>query len=86
MLQCIPNKRRNVVKAWREKDALCLKLENGLQRIVPVNSGIVRVLFTEKESFSDQEKPGIIELPTFGDWSYQVTGEAFVLEMKHLKV
>ncbi|MBP5669284.1 MAG: DUF4968 domain-containing protein, partial [Lachnospiraceae bacterium] len=86
MLQCIPNKRRNVVKAWREKDALCLKLENGLQRIVPVNSGIVRVLFTEKESFSDQEKPGIIELPTFGDWSYQVTGEAVVLEMKHLKV
>lgn len=84
MLGCIPQKKRNVVKAWREKDALWLKLENGLQKIVPVNSWILRVMFTEKESFSNEEKPGITKLPPFGDWSYQVTGEAVILEMKNL--
>ena len=67
MLGCIPQKKRNVVKAWREKDALWLKLENGLQKIVPVNSWILRVMFTEKESFSNEEKPGITKLPPFGD-------------------
>ena len=63
MLYCVPCKKKNVTKAWREGEALWLKLESGLQKLVPVSNGILRVLYTEKESFSAEEKPGILSLP-----------------------
>ncbi len=86
MLYCVPCKKKTITKAWREGDALWLKLECGLQRLVPVSDGILRVLYTEKESFSEEEKPGILSLPAFADWTFRELEEEVFLEMKHLKV
>lgn len=86
MLYCVPAKNRRIVSARREGDALVLRLECGLQKIVPVADGIVRVLFTEKGEFSKEEKPGIVELAPFADWTFEEDAEKVVLKMKSLRV
>ena len=109
MLYCVPAKKRAVVSVERREDALWLQLECGRQKIVPIRDGIVRVLFTEKETFSgeekreasdlsrdkengevnmpaDSEKPGILALTAFPDWSYEETEDAVVLRMQRLSI
>lgn len=86
MLYCVPGKKKNIVKAWREGGALWLKLESGLQKIVPACDGIVRVLYTERECFSAEEKPGIIDLPEFEDWEWQETERTVRICLKRLQV
>ena len=86
MLYCVPAKKRTIVKVERREDALWLQLACGRQKLVPICDGIVRVLFTEKEAFSNEEKPGILNLPTFPDWSYEETETAVFLRMKSLSI
>ena len=86
MLYCVPCKKRNIVKVWREEDALWLKLETGLQKLTPVGDGIVRIQFTEKEEFSLGEKPGILELKSFAEWTYEESEHLVTLRMKGLTV
>lgn len=86
MLYCVPNKKRSVVRVERREDALWLFLENGLEKLIPVDEGSIRVLFTEKEAFSGEEKPGILALEPFGDWTFEETKESIVLKMACLQV
>ena len=86
MLYCVPNKKKNVVKAWREGGALWLKLETGLQKLQPVSDGIVRILHTEKESFSTEEKPGILDLPPFEEWEFSENEKTILFTSKNLRV
>ena len=86
MLYCVPAKKRTIISVERREDALWLQLACGRQKLVPICDGIVRVLFTERESFSDEEKPGILNLPAFSDWSYEETETAVFLRMKSLSI
>lgn len=86
MLYCVPYKKKNVIKAERREDALWLTLSNGLQKLVPVSDGIVRVLYTEKETFSGEEKPGVVASAPFEDWTYEEREDAILLRMKELLV
>lgn len=86
MLYCVPCKKRSIVKVWREEDALWLKLECGMQKLVPAGEGILRVLYTEKEEFSLDEKPGILELASFPEWTYEENEHFLTLRMKGLTV
>ena len=61
MLYCVPAKKRTIVSVERREDVLWLQLACGRQKLVPICDGIVRVLFTEKETFSDEEKHETLE-------------------------
>ncbi|MBO4750528.1 MAG: DUF4968 domain-containing protein [Lachnospiraceae bacterium] len=86
MLYCVPAKKRNIVRVERRENALFLYLECGLQRLTPVCDGILRVQFTEKESFSEGEKPGILALSPFSDWTYEEKADAVILRTKGLSL
>ncbi|MCR5461273.1 MAG: DUF5110 domain-containing protein [Acetatifactor sp.] len=61
-----------------------MKLECGLQKLAPVGEGILRILYTEKEGFSLDEKPGILGQKPFPEWTYEVSEHLVTLRMKGL--
>ncbi|MBR5421168.1 MAG: DUF5110 domain-containing protein [Lachnospiraceae bacterium] len=85
MLPCVPYEDMKLKSIRREGDALVLVLQKGMQKIVPVGEGIVRVLYSQKElGENEYEKPCLAELAPFPEWSY-TEEESFVrLEMPRL--
>lgn len=86
MLYCAHYEKQAVLRVQREEDALWLYLQHGLQKLVPVDAGTVRILYTKKESFSNQEKPGLTELSPFADWSFEEDADEICLKMPALTV
>ena len=86
MLYCMPYEKMAVKECFRAEGALWLILEHGMQKLVPVDEGSIRILYTKRESFSHAEKPGIVELPSFEDWTYEEAEEKLFLRMKELWV
>ncbi len=60
MLSPSPYKSRKITKAERKGNALYLFSEAGQHRIIPVGSNIFRITYTERNAFSEAEKPGVI--------------------------
>ena len=86
MLYCVPAKDRSMKSVERKGDALFVTLQSGLQKLMPLSDGIIRVQFTEKESFSDAEKPGIVKLPAFSDWTHEETAEKLTVRTKAISL
>lgn len=57
----------------RIQDVLILHSDHGIIKLEPKSSQIIRVVYTLKDSFSDQEKPGVIYKDVYGDWNYDET-------------
>ncbi len=60
MLSPSPYKSRQITRVEKRGNALYLTSEAGLHRLIPVNENVVRITYTEKDSFSDVIKPGVI--------------------------
>ena len=86
MLEAIPWKLCCITKTDRKGDCLFLYSERGMHRIEPKTAGIVRITYTEREVFSDREKPGVIQKTGWGDWSYREDGETVVYCSPKLRI
>lgn len=84
MMEVIPRKGSEIMKIWREKDALYLKQEKGLIRLMPRDGGILRVSYTVEEVFpleKDYE-----DTAKEIDWDYNITDDILCLQMQCLMV
>ncbi|MCR5503937.1 MAG: glycoside hydrolase family 31 protein [Lachnospiraceae bacterium] len=87
MLDCIPYEDMRLESAERKNDALVIKLKKGIQKLVPVDEGTLRVLYSHRElSENDADKPCIVKLPAFSDWDYEEGKDAVLLKMPKLTV
>ncbi|MBO4900364.1 MAG: DUF5110 domain-containing protein [Lachnospiraceae bacterium] len=102
MLDCIPYEDMRLKRASRAGDSLVIQLEKGVQKISPVDERSVRVRYTLRsvtddeissddkisaDLFSDdKDKPCIIDLPHFSEWSFSEDEDLLYLDLPELKV
>lgn len=86
MLYCAAYRRPEIKRIERREEALWIYFEQGMQKLIPMDANAIRVLYTEKERFSEDAKPGILDLPTFADWTYTEDAQSILLKMAHLRV
>lgn len=70
MLVAVPWKSNCIVKTERKEDGLYLYSERGVHRIQPKAEGIARITYTERESFSKRQKPGVIRTAVWEGWDF----------------
>ncbi len=71
MLQAELRKKRNITKAYRQDNALYLEAEAGLTRIIPQESGILRVSFTKVATFSTVQGENFADLSASCQWTWE---------------
>jgi hypothetical protein len=79
-----PDKKITGVK--RIKDTLILSSESGRIKLEPKSAEIVRVVYTLKDTFSEQEKPGVIYKDVFSGWDYKETENEILLDTGKLSL
>lgn len=70
MLYAMPWKSCRITKAERSGDCLYLYSDRGMHRIEPKSATVVRITYTEREAFSEREKPGVVRSAVWGDWEF----------------
>lgn len=82
------NKRldRKIERVARLQDTLVLYSQNGMTKLEPKSSEIIRVVCTLKDNFSTGDKPGVICKDVFGDWNYRETDSAIYLTTNSLSL
>lgn len=70
MMSAVPWKSCRITKAERKDNRLFLCSDRGLYRIEPKAAGIVRITYTEREAFSERNKPGVICASVWEDWEF----------------
>lgn len=79
MLTAIKPKSRTIKKIYKEKDVVFLISEFEKIRIQVKDQNIIRVTATRQDSFSDKERPGVINGETSNDYELKDdTGEAII--------
>ncbi len=71
MLQAELRKTRDITKAYRQENALYLEAEAGLTRIIPQESGILRVSFTKGATFSPAQGEEFADLSASCQWTWE---------------
>ena len=84
MLNVVKGKSRAIEKAERKENSLYLYSEAGIHRIEPKNDAVIRVTYTQREEFSNTEKPGVLLRTVFPDWDYMETDTEIWLKMRRL--
>ena len=84
MLNVGKGKSRTIEKTERKENALYLYSEAGIHRIEPKNDAVIRVTYTQREEFSNTEKPGVLLRTVFPDWDYMETDTEIWLKMRRL--
>lgn len=86
MLYCAPAKKRNITQVTGIEGGILLHSEAGIHRIVAVNEKVIRISFTEREQFTDREKPEILKNDTFRDYTYQESEEKITFSTASVSV
>ena len=84
MLNVVKGKSRAIEKAERKENSLYLYSGAGIHRIEPKNDAVIRVTYTQREEFSNTEKPGVLLRTVFPDWDYMETDTEIWLKMRRL--
>lgn len=84
MLEVNKRQDRRILRAERLKDALILSTNAGRIKLEPKSSEIIRVVYTLREDFSEQEKPGVICRESFAQWHNEETEEEILLYTERL--
>ncbi len=80
MLSSMPGKSFRIMNWERQEGSLLLSLECGRERLTPIDERTVRVQYTERENFSEMEKPGVLKQPCFEGWEIrEEPGEIWIL-------
>lgn len=76
----VANKRagNNIIEVRRSQGKLILCTNNGMIRLEPKASCIIRVVYTQRDTFSAEDNPGIIHRDAYEEWSYS-DGEKKIL-------
>jgi len=85
MLFVWKEKSRKITEVKRRGDALYLKSELALHRIMPYTDMIIRLSYTYDEAFSQALKPGVIAEPSV-EWDFHETEEEIVLHTGRVQV
>lgn len=86
MLQVEKRKNFNVIGTERYMNSLYLHTEKGDIRIAPQSPSVIRVSYTQKESFSDSAGVGIEAVQDYEDWTYRAGEEEVTLLTEKLDV
>lgn len=86
MLCAVEGKNSAIVRVERREDRLYLYSEAGMHRLEPKDSGTVRITYTQAESFSEEEKPGVVCREVFGGWEYLEDEREIQLRMEKLEI
>lgn len=85
MLQAELRKRRNITKAYRQGNALYLEAKAGLTRVIPQESGILRVSFTKGDTFSKTQGEEFADLSASCQWTWSENDAEIRLVTKSLQ-
>ena len=89
MLYCEPYPILKIADVKREGDFLTLKLAQGIQRIIPVSDRSIRVIYTKDDTINEEtikNKPGIIDLEPYSDWTFEESDKEVVIKLPKLKI
>lgn len=70
MLEVQKRPRRTITGVSRVGDALLLYSSNGIIRLEPKSACIIRISYTLRDQFSNEEKPGVIFKDSFAEWDF----------------
>ncbi|NLL01094.1 MAG: DUF5110 domain-containing protein [Clostridiales bacterium] len=79
-----PSKR--ITSVERVQESLMLYSAHGTIRLEPKSSTIIRVSYTLRDIFLDEEKPGVICSDTFADWDFTQTEDEIRLNTDSLSL
>lgn len=85
----VVNKRPDsrIIQAERVNNVLILSSHNGRIKLEPKSQDIIRVVYTKRDTFSEQNKPGIIiNGDDFNDWNYEETETEIRLNTEKLSL
>ncbi len=86
MLEVSTRPNRNIILVKREEDALLLQSNYGMIKLEPKTSNIIRIIYTLKDSFSKEEKPGVIYNDTYSSWTHTEDDEKVTLSTEDVVV
>lgn len=86
MLQAIAEKSRRIVEVEKREDGLFLISEKGQLRLVPVDEKCVRLTYTERHSFSNRVKPGVLPGKCFHKWEYREEQGRITLQTEQMRI
>ncbi len=84
----VVNKRphNGIIGVERIPGALILSVPRGKMKLEPKAADIIRVVYTLKDTFAVEEKPGIILKDVFDDWDYSETEEEISLITSQIRL
>lgn len=77
---------RVITGVERRDDSLYLYSQAGMHRLWPVNDRTVRITYTQSGQFSQEEKPGILPLESYGEWTFTENEDWIFLQTRFLKL
>lgn len=91
MLEACAGKKREIIKIYQKEGGLFLEAEAGMIRLIPQTETILRVSYTEKETFSDVQGSHIVDLAAEKtenkraacSWNYAEKGQEITLWTKN---
>ncbi len=76
MMTAMPWTTNDITRAERKDDCLYLYSKRGMHRIQPKNEAVVRITYTERDAFSEREKPGVIRKEVWSGWELREDADA----------
>lgn len=86
MLYAEPPKSRAIKKVEKQGETLVLYSEIGMHRICPMNDKAVRITYTQRDKFSQREKPGVIAKPEKVSWHFSEGEESITWRTPYLTI
>ena len=59
MLYAEPPKSTAIYKVEKQGTAWVMYSEKGMHRLCPMNDKVIRITYTERDTFSERDKPGV---------------------------
>lgn len=82
------NKRseRKITDVKRIQNALILYSDDGMTKLEPRSSEIIRVVYTLRDNFSSQDKHGILYKESYSEWNYSETNDSICVKTNSLSL
>jgi alpha-D-xyloside xylohydrolase len=86
MLEAILRPDQAIIKVERINDTLMLYSKHGRMKLEPKAPEIIRVVYTQREAFSETEKPGVLCKTVSNEWKFTETEEEVRLDTAKLSL
>lgn len=86
MLSVIKGPERSIISFERIRDTLVINTLHGFIKLEPKSPKIIRMVYTLKDTFSKDEKPGVQRKEAFEGWSHEETENEVILITDMLQV